>query len=126
MLLSVFLVGGLVASFSALRRESSTFADASSSRNFNSISLICVTPLGRASGSALGRQGPSDTAACQQFHSNIIGQSVTVYREEARDKINHLMQYILAHGVADPLLRSIRRRRVGWRPLKRSAVAVEM
>ncbi|RXT56384.1 EmrB/QacA family drug resistance transporter [Bosea sp. Tri-44] len=37
----------------------------------------------------------------EQFHSNIIGQSVTVYREEVRDRIDHLTQYFTAHGVTD-------------------------
>jgi MFS transporter, DHA2 family, multidrug resistance protein len=40
----------------------------------------------------------------EQFHSNIIGQSVTLYREEVRDRIAHLTQYFLSHGVADPAL----------------------
>lgn len=37
----------------------------------------------------------------EQFHSNIIGQSVTIYREEVRDRIEHLTQYFTAHGVTD-------------------------
>lgn len=37
----------------------------------------------------------------EQFHSNIIGQSVTLYREEVRDRIDHLTQYFVAHGVSD-------------------------
>lgn len=37
----------------------------------------------------------------EQFHSNIIGQSVTIYREEVRDRIEHLTQYFLTHGVSD-------------------------
>src|SRR6476659_2786348 len=40
----------------------------------------------------------------EQFHSNIIGQSVTLYREEVRDRIAGLMQYFQAHGVTDPLV----------------------
>jgi DHA2 family multidrug resistance protein len=40
----------------------------------------------------------------EQFHSNIIGQSVTLYRDEVRDRIAHLTQYFQAHGVIDPLL----------------------
>jgi MFS transporter, DHA2 family, multidrug resistance protein len=38
----------------------------------------------------------------EQFHSNIIGQSVTLYREQTRERIGGLTQYFLAHGVADP------------------------
>ena len=38
----------------------------------------------------------------EQFHSNIIGQSVTVYRDEVRDRIDQLTQYFMAHGVTDP------------------------
>jgi len=38
----------------------------------------------------------------EQFHSNIIGQSVTVYRPEVRDRITSLMGYFRARGVSDP------------------------
>ena len=38
----------------------------------------------------------------EQFHSNIIGQSVTIYREEVRQRIAELTNYFLAHGVSDP------------------------
>jgi DHA2 family multidrug resistance protein len=37
----------------------------------------------------------------EQFHSNIIGQSVTLAREEVRDRINTLTQYFMTHGVSD-------------------------
>ncbi|TPK92380.1 multidrug efflux MFS transporter [Mesorhizobium sp. B2-4-12] len=37
----------------------------------------------------------------EQFHSNVIGQSVTLYRDEVRDRIDQLTQYFLAHGVTD-------------------------
>jgi DHA2 family multidrug resistance protein len=37
----------------------------------------------------------------EQFHSNIIGQSVTIFRDEVRDRINDLTQYFMAHGVSD-------------------------
>jgi DHA2 family multidrug resistance protein len=40
----------------------------------------------------------------EQFHSNIIGQSVTLYREEVRDRIAELTQYFMAHGVTDAAL----------------------
>jgi DHA2 family multidrug resistance protein len=38
----------------------------------------------------------------EQFHSNIIGQSVTVYRDEVRQRITDLTNYFISHGVADP------------------------
>ena len=37
----------------------------------------------------------------EQFHSNIIGQSVTVYRDEVRQRIDHMTDYFMAHGIAD-------------------------
>jgi MFS transporter, DHA2 family, multidrug resistance protein len=37
----------------------------------------------------------------EQFHSNIIGQSVTLGREEVRNRINQATNYFLAHGVSD-------------------------
>jgi len=40
----------------------------------------------------------------EQFHSNIIGQSVTLFRDEVRDRIDHLTQYFMAHGVTDAAL----------------------
>jgi DHA2 family multidrug resistance protein len=38
----------------------------------------------------------------EQFHSNIIGQSVTAGREEVRGRIAQATDYFLAHGVSDP------------------------
>jgi DHA2 family multidrug resistance protein len=38
----------------------------------------------------------------EQFHSNIIGQSVDLGREEVRTRIAQTTDYFLAHGVADP------------------------
>ncbi|MBR1121488.1 DHA2 family efflux MFS transporter permease subunit [Bradyrhizobium lablabi] len=38
----------------------------------------------------------------EQFHSNIIGQSVNLGREEVRTRIAQLTDYFMAHGVADP------------------------
>ncbi len=38
----------------------------------------------------------------EQFHSNIIGQSVTLGREEVRDRIAQMTDYFMAHGVPDP------------------------
>jgi MFS transporter, DHA2 family, multidrug resistance protein len=38
----------------------------------------------------------------EQFHSNIIGQSVHLGREEVRNRIAQMTDYFLAHGVSDP------------------------
>jgi DHA2 family multidrug resistance protein len=38
----------------------------------------------------------------EQFHSNIIGQSVTLGREEVRNRIAQSTDYFMAHGVPDP------------------------
>ena len=38
----------------------------------------------------------------EQFHSNIIGQSVTLYRDEVRQRITEMTNYFLAHGISDP------------------------
>jgi DHA2 family multidrug resistance protein len=38
----------------------------------------------------------------EQFHSNIIGQSVTLGREEVRNRIAQTTDYFFAHGVSDP------------------------
>jgi MFS transporter, DHA2 family, multidrug resistance protein len=38
----------------------------------------------------------------EQFHSNIIGQSVTLSREEVRGRIAQLTNFFIAHGVPDP------------------------
>src|SRR5205807_3162480 len=37
----------------------------------------------------------------EQFHSNIIGQAVTLGREEVRARITQMTDYFLAHGVSD-------------------------
>jgi DHA2 family multidrug resistance protein len=38
----------------------------------------------------------------EQFHSNIIGQSVDLGREEVRTRIAEMTNYFLAHGTPDP------------------------
>src|SRR6201996_2403824 len=38
----------------------------------------------------------------EQFHSNIIGQSVTLGREEVRSRSATMTNYFMAHGVPDP------------------------
>ena len=42
----------------------------------------------------------------EQFHSNIIGQSVTLGREEVRTRIAQMTDYFMAHGVPDPARRA--------------------
>jgi DHA2 family multidrug resistance protein len=37
----------------------------------------------------------------EQFHSNIIGQSVTVYKDNVRERISEMTNYFMAHGVSD-------------------------
>jgi DHA2 family multidrug resistance protein len=37
----------------------------------------------------------------EQFHSNVIGQSITIYRDEVRQRIDALTHYFLAHGTSD-------------------------
>jgi MFS transporter, DHA2 family, multidrug resistance protein len=38
----------------------------------------------------------------EQFHSNIIGQSVNLGREEVRARIAQMTDYFMAHGTTDP------------------------
>jgi DHA2 family multidrug resistance protein len=38
----------------------------------------------------------------EQFHSNIIGQSVTLGRQEVRNRIAQMTDFFMAHGVPDP------------------------
>lgn len=37
----------------------------------------------------------------EQFHSNVIGQAVTTSREEVRQRLAHMSDYFMAHGVSD-------------------------
>lgn len=37
----------------------------------------------------------------EQFHSNIIGQSITLTRDEVRARLEQMTDYFMAHGVAD-------------------------
>ncbi|KAA0116286.1 DHA2 family efflux MFS transporter permease subunit [Methylobacterium sp. P1-11] len=37
----------------------------------------------------------------EQFHSNIIGQSITLTRDEVRTRIEQMTDYFMAHGIAD-------------------------
>ncbi len=38
----------------------------------------------------------------EQYHSNIIGQSVSMFQEATRTRIDQLTQYFMASGVSDP------------------------
>ena len=38
----------------------------------------------------------------EQFHSNIIGQSVDLGRDVVRDRIASMTEYFMAHGMPDP------------------------
>ncbi|TAI60397.1 EmrB/QacA family drug resistance transporter [Bradyrhizobium sp. Leo170] len=38
----------------------------------------------------------------EQFHSNIIGQSVDLAREEVRQRLAEMTNYFMAHGMSDP------------------------
>jgi DHA2 family multidrug resistance protein len=42
----------------------------------------------------------------EQFHSNIIGQSITLTRDEVRDRLTQLSAYFTQHGVTDPAVAS--------------------
>lgn len=37
----------------------------------------------------------------EQFHSNIIGQSVTVYKDNVRQRIAEMTNYFMSHGISD-------------------------
>jgi MFS transporter, DHA2 family, multidrug resistance protein len=80
----------------------------------SSISLGSVAPQDAASASGISNMirnlgGAIGTAVLativtkrEQFHSNIIGQSVNLGREEVRERIARLTDYFVAHGVPDP------------------------
>jgi DHA2 family multidrug resistance protein len=38
----------------------------------------------------------------EQFHSNVLGQSVSMFDEATRNRIDQLVHYFLSHGVTDP------------------------
>jgi DHA2 family multidrug resistance protein len=40
----------------------------------------------------------------EQFHSNVLGQSVSMFDEATRNRLDNLVHYFLAHGVSDPAL----------------------
>jgi MFS transporter, DHA2 family, multidrug resistance protein len=80
----------------------------------SSISLGSVAPQDAATASGISNMirnlgGAIGTAVLativtkrEQFHSNIIGQSVNLGREEVRERIARLTDYFVAHGVPDP------------------------
>jgi len=37
----------------------------------------------------------------EQYHSNIIGQSVTLYRDEVRRRLSEITDYFMSHGISD-------------------------
>jgi DHA2 family multidrug resistance protein len=37
----------------------------------------------------------------EQYHSNVIGQSITLARDEVRQRLDQTTSYFLAHGVSD-------------------------
>ncbi|MDY0884544.1 MDR family MFS transporter [Dongia soli] len=75
-----------------------------------SIALAAIGPKDASNASGLFNMlrnlgGAVGTAALQtiitkreQYHSNIIGQSVTVFRDEVRQRLDELTNYFLAHG----------------------------
>ena len=54
----------------------------------------------------------------EQFHSNVIGQSVTIYRDEVRQRIAELTSYFLSHGVGGRSRGAAARR--SWRSARSS------
>jgi len=72
---------------------------------------IAPSEAGAASGLSNNLGGAVGTAMLatvlterEQFHSNIIGQSLTLARDEVRERISELTNYFLAHGISDATL----------------------
>jgi MFS transporter, DHA2 family, multidrug resistance protein len=77
------------------------------------VAMLSITPKDAGDASGLLNMlrnlgGAVGTAALatiitkrEQFHSNIIGQSVTVYRDEVRQRIESMTAYFMAHGAPD-------------------------
>jgi DHA2 family multidrug resistance protein len=38
----------------------------------------------------------------EQFHSNVLGQSVSIFNEATRTRLDQLTHYFLTHGISDP------------------------
>ena len=80
----------------------------------SAISLGSVAPQDAAAASGISNMmrnlgGAVGTAVLativtkrEQFHSNIIGQSVNLGREEVRGRIAQMTDYFMAHGTTDP------------------------
>jgi MFS transporter, DHA2 family, multidrug resistance protein len=80
----------------------------------SSVSLGSVAPQDAAAASGISNMmrnlgGAIGTALLatiatkrEQFHSNIIGQSVDLAREEVRQRIAEMTNYFMAHGMTDP------------------------
>ncbi len=80
----------------------------------SAVTLGSVAPLDAAAASGISNMmrnlgGAIGTAMLativtkrEQFHSNIIGQSVDLNREEVRARIAQLTDYFMAHGMPDP------------------------
>jgi len=80
----------------------------------SAISLGSVAPQDAAAASGISNMmrnlgGAVGTAVLativtkrEQFHSNIIGQSVNLGREEVRARIAQMTDYFMAHGTTDP------------------------
>jgi len=80
----------------------------------SAISLGSVAPQDAAAASGISNMmrnlgGAIGTAVLativtkrEQFHSNIIGQSVDLGRDVVRDRIAAMTDYFMAHGMADP------------------------
>jgi DHA2 family multidrug resistance protein len=78
------------------------------------IAMMSIQPKDAANASGLFNMlrnlgGAVGTAALgtiitkrEQFHSNIIGQSVTPFREEVRARLDQMTNYFMAHGISDP------------------------
>jgi MFS transporter, DHA2 family, multidrug resistance protein len=37
----------------------------------------------------------------EQFHSNVVGSSVTMFRDSVRERLNELAAYFMSHGISD-------------------------
>jgi DHA2 family multidrug resistance protein len=40
----------------------------------------------------------------EQFHSNVLGQSVSIFNEATRTRLDQLTHYFLTHGISDPAI----------------------
>ena len=80
----------------------------------SAISLGSVAPNNAAAASGISNMmrnlgGAIGTAVLativtkrEQFHSNVVGESVHLGREEVRTRLAHLTDYFMTHGITDP------------------------